>query len=397
MESTLADVKQLFNAKALATPGPVENMGDNEFGIVDYSTGNIVTPANFEALPEVFDLVARVNGKVYYGSSPITKSSIRHMALQEYQAPERNHWAATIENCKCTKLVQLFVGITEAADMTQNGLNWNNRDVIVEVAPEELECYCSCDGIHPVYENNVFTKILVEKVNISRNMYYEAFATVNLDEADGSGSSLPGDPDKHDTYNKTGGGAEGFYVYDGTAWVQLSDGDGKVTDLEAFVEAFKEVNTGDDEEAYGPKLVFNLLGSEYPANPVFADLEPNYIYPRGVILKPSLKVDDTAIQFEEIQPIVYELGSGYDMRAEEWDNMNYYTNLNFRPQEYDGLQNAKLRYQFDNNVNYNVITFEHTTDKVNFNSGRKRLFGITIGIPTTASAVLTGLKNAFGL
>jgi hypothetical protein len=86
-----------------------------------------------------------------------------------------------------------------------------------------------------------------------------------------------------------------------------------------------------------------------------------------------------AIAFVEDQALVYEIGSGYDLRAEEWDSMNYYTNLNYYPQLSDGIQAKNLVYQFENGVNYDTLTFEFYTDKVETNNGDKRLFGVLLG------------------
>ena len=94
--------------------------------------------------------------------------------------------------------------------------------------------------------------------------------------------------------------------------------------------------------------------------------------------------------------MAYEIGAGYDLRAEEWENMNYYTNLNGFAQLSDGLPSGLVKYQFENATNYDTLTFEFYTDKVERNNGDKRLFGVLLGVKD-GNAVFATLKTIFGV
>lgn len=361
MKSTLADNKQLFNVKAITTAGKdPDQIAEGEFAVIDEATGKTVVPANFEAFPERAFFVSKLGGKVYYSFDTIEKEKIKNLVAVDYQAPQINIWEGIIENCRCIKNVQLNLGIDEASLMQRDGLTWTHMDSIVEVSPQELSCYCDCSGeVHKVYENNVMTMLLAKKVNENESAFYEA-EVINTED------------------------------------------DSVITDVEAFVEANKARNTGNGEldeegemEPEGPMLKLRIKGKPY-TEALYNDLEVNYVYPRGTKLHPAISIDGkVSVQFEEIQELVYELGSGYDLRAEEWENINYYTNLNHYTRLSDGIQSQDLVYQFENGVKYNTVTFEFFTDKVERNNGDKRLFGVLLG--TSVSGVYTSLKNMFGL
>lgn len=397
MNSTLADVKQLFNVKAIATAGLApEAIPANTLGVIDDSTGLTVQPANFAALPEKFRIISKLNGKNYYSFDVIEKSKIKNAVEQEYQAAQVNVWETTLESCNCINGVQLVINIDEASLMQRDGLTWTHRDFVVEVSPEELKCYCNCDGQKATYENNVLTMLLVNKIQSSESPFYEAMAKIDVTGIDtGTGVPPASNQEVGDVYIRTGATDPGTYVYDGTNWVLVGDDAGMITDIEAFVEGTKDINTDDDPDNDGPLLTLVLQGKDMTAGN-YKDLDVNYVYPRGVKLTPALSVDGKFnTVFTQTQPLVYELGAGYDLRAEEWDNMNYYTTLNFYPQLSDGIANGDLTYQFENNQNYNVVNFEFMTDKVERNDGDKRLFGVMLA--TTDSGVFTSLKNMLGL
>lgn len=397
MKSYLADNKQLFNVKAIATAGKgIEELVEGEFGIIDDATGKTVVPANWSAVPETFSFVNILGGKPYYSFSGIEKAYVKNVAKVDYQAQQVNCWSTTFEHCKCIKGVKLVVNYSEAQLMQRDGFTWQHRDIDYVVSPDELRnCYCSCDGKYPVYENNVLTMLLLNKVNNSPDRLYKAFVTIAHDS---TGASLPGsDQTKGDIHLKTGSTNPGLYVYDGTAWELIGDEDSIVTDVEAFVELMKPENTGDDPDDFGPLLTFSICGLEQPAR-LYRDIETQYIYPRGVRLTPALMIDGViATTWTENQPLKYELGNGYDVRAEEWENMNYYSTINHRVQHHDGIQSDHLVYQFENGKLYNTINFEWTTEKTNTNDGDRRLFGAMLGIETTNTSVYTALKNMFGL
>lgn len=396
MKSTLADIKQLFNVKAIATAGLApEAIPANTLGIVNVATGLTVVPANFAALPEKFRIISKMNGQVFYSFDDIEKSKLKNAIAKDYTAPVTNIWEAVIENCKCTEAVTLVINIDEASLMQRDGLTWTHADSIVEVSPAELKCFCNCDGQHKVYENNVLTMLLVNKINGSDSPFYSAKAGIDTTAA-ATGTTAPPSSAQTagDMYIRTGSTSPGLYIYNGTAWELVGDITGTVTDLEAFVEANKAINTDEDDTNDGAMLKLIIEGKPVEASD-YNDLDVNYIYPRGVRLTPSLRVDGSVMEFTETQDVVFEIGAGYDLRAEEWENMNHYTNLNYYPRLSDGIQAANLKYQFENGTNYNTVTFEFFTDKVERNNGDKRLFGVLLG--TSVAGVYTSLKNMFGL
>lgn len=397
MKSTLADNKQLFNVKAIAAAGLTPTaIPEGQFGIVDEATGLTVAPANFAALPDKFVFISKLGGKVYYSFDTIEKEKIKNPIAKDYTSEQVNIWKTTIESCACVEGVTLVLNIDEASLMQRDGLTWTHRDFIVEIAPQELKCFCDCDGTKPVYENNVFTQLIVDKINSSDSPFYEASAAISTEGVDtGAGAPPTSDQEEGDLYIRTGATSPGLYLYDGSAWQLVGDAEGKITDVAAFVESYKAVNTDDDTTNDGPMLELIVQGKPMTAGN-YNDLEVNYVYPRGVKLNPGLSIDgkfNTA--WEEVQPLEYEIGAGYDLRAEEWENMNYYTNLNHYTRLSDGIQAPGLVYQFENSSDYNTVTFEFFTDKVERNNGDKRLFGVLLG--TTEAGVYTALKNAFGL
>lgn len=394
MKSTLADNKQLFNVKAIATAGlaPADIPADT-LGIIDEATGLTVVPANFGALPAKFFMVGKLNGKVYYSFDTIEKEKLRNLVATDYKAPSPESWIATIECCNCIDSVQLNLNIDEASLIQRDGLTWTHRDFVVEVAPQELKCLCSCDGTHKVYENNVLTNLLVEKVNAMNSPFYSA--SVMLDTSTfPTGTALP----------STGSEVLGeffilttdneLYLYDGTSWVLVGSYDGVISDADALIAILKDLNTDDDDTNDGPLLSIAINGKVQPA-PYYNDLEVNYVYPRGVKLHPAIMAGNCTTEFTKIQDMEYEIGAGYDLRAEEFENMSYYTDLNHYPQLSDGIKNPAMVYQFENSTNYNTVTFEFMTDKTYKNEGDKRLFGVMLG--TSVGGVYTALKAMFGL
>ena len=104
MKSNIADNRQLFNAKAMATAGlTVDAIPDNTLGIIDVSTGLTVIPANFAAYPDKTRIVGKVGGQTYFSLAEIEKASIERKNKLPYVAPQTEVWTGTIENCKCTE------------------------------------------------------------------------------------------------------------------------------------------------------------------------------------------------------------------------------------------------------------------------------------------------------
>ena len=393
MKSNIADNRQLFNAKAMATAGlTVDAIPDNTLGIIDVSTGLTVIPANFAAYPEKSRIVGKVGGSTYFSFAEIEKASIERKNKLPYVAPQTEVWTGTIENCKCTDSVKLSIHINDETLKNRDGLTWAHLDNYVEVKAAEMRCYCDCTGTAPVYENNVLTSLLVASVNNANSPFYGASAKVSVTGVT-SGATLPVSPVAGDQYIKTGANA-GLYVYT-TVWVLVGAADGTLTDPMAYTAAYKAVNTDDATNNDG-KLLSITIFAKAKTTPNYNDMEANYVYPRGTTLQPGLTIDGVVgIKFTKTTPVIFEKGAGYDLRAEEFDNMGYYTQVLHRNLLSGTFLDPKVKFQFENGVNYSSIAFDFSTKKVNSNDGDRRLFGVTIG--TSVTSVYNQLVAMFSI
>lgn len=394
MKSNIADNRQLFNAKAMATAGlTVDAIPDNTLGVIDVSTGLTVIPANFTAFPDKTRIVGKVGGQTYFSLAEIEKASIERKNKLPYVAPQTEVWTGTIENCKCTDSVKLSIHINDETLKNRDGLTWAHLDNYVEVKAAEMRCYCDCTGTAPVYENNVLTALLVASVNNANSPFYGANAKVPIAGV-ATGATLPVSPAAGDQFIKTGA-TPGFYVYNGTVWVLVGDSTGVLTDPMAFAQLYKAVNTDDNDTNDGVLLSITIF-AKAKTTPNYNDMEANYIYPRGTTLRPGLTIDGVVgIQFTKTTPVIFEKGAGYDMRAEEFDEMGHYTQVLHRNLLSGTYLDPKVKFQFENGVNYSSIAFDFSTKKVNSNDGDRRLFGVTIG--TSVGSVYNQLVAMFSI
>lgn len=351
MKHTIAQNKQLFNVKAIADSKTLEALADGEFGV--YPVGvdtSLPAAATFATLPDEFRFISKLDGKVYFSFDTIKKSEIRNFKSKAYQSADVNIWKATIEHCDCITSALVKIGIDEDSLLRRDGMTWTNTDNSVVSAPKELTCVCDCTG-KPVYDNNIMTKAVWEQVNSVNSPFYLA---------------------KVET----------------AAGVELAD----EAAIDAFIAANEAVNTDDDELNDGEKLVIVIEGKPAVARD-YKDLDINHIFPRGASLTPSISLNGgtSCIEFTETQAITYELGAGADLRAEEFECMSLYTNLNHYPQLHDGIASGNLVYQFENRKEYNTVDFEFYTDKVNKNDGDKRSFGVMLA---TEDAGIFGVLSA---
>lgn len=397
MKSTLANNKQLFNVKAIATAGLTpENIPANTLGFIDMEEGSgnygkTVVPVNFAAIPAEFRVISKLGGKLYYSFDNIEKDKIKNLAKQDYKASQGEIWKAVIDCCKCINDMNLNVGLDVPELVQETGLTWTHNDFHFVVSTEEMKCHCSCDGTAPVHENNVMTQLLVDKINADKSLFYTAEVRYESETAIPVADPAGGDGDIYFATNDLTMTVGGSAVVIGT---KVDANSAVVTDVDAFVAQFKEANTAGVPANYGPMLTIVIKGT-VDATPMYRDLDEEYVYPRGAKLTPSLSSSGGCVNpFEKVQSLVYELGAGYDMRAEEFDNMSYYTNL-VHYQNSRGIADRDLVYQFENATNYNVINLEFLTDKTERNNGDKRLFGVTFG--TSVAGVYTTLKSMFGL
>jgi len=397
METNLAINKQMFNVGSIAYSTAIDALTDGQFGIfAEGSTTSVASGVNFSTLPAKFYLAGKQGGKLYKSFDVIEKAKMRNQVSKTYVSPVANMWQTVIEHCNCIKGFKLNIHVEDMCRIQDEGMNWGQRDFVVDVQPKELLCLCSCDGKFPTYENNVITKLLVEKVIAMKSPYYTANASVSVAGLDSytttQQNALEDVEEGTMIINTT---TSMLMVYNGTSWVAVGTSAGLITDLGVFVATYKTLNTDDDADNDGPMLQFNLVGAIFPT-PHYKDLEENYCYPRGIQIKPSLTINEgVGIPFTQTQAVVFEQGAGYDMRAEEWSVMNYYTNLNFYPTLSDGVASPNLVYQFANGVNYNVVNFEFFSPNTMSNDGRSRLFGVTLGSLTTSGAVHTALVSIF--
>ena len=343
MKSTLAENLQLFNAKTIAYSTTQENLAEGQFGIFAEGSNTSIAASvdTFAELPAKFNIVSKVGGKVYYSFDTIEKSKIINITQKDYVAQVANVWKTTITYCDCVTGFQINLGVDERSLIQRDGLTWTHRDFIVGVTADEIDCQCA-DGVLSGRDNNLITKMAVEKINAMASAFYEASAETV------AGVAVP--------------------------------------DIDAFIATNAAVN--EDANTTNDVLLVLVVKGKIQAAPLYADIDVNYVYPRGVKLSPSISVNNGAksIPFTQVTALVYEQGSGYDMRAFEWENMNYYTDLNYFTRLSDGITAPGVVYQFQNGVNYDVVSFEFYTDKVEKNNGDKRLFGVVIGAATGSTA-----------
>ena len=343
MENTLSNNKQMFNVKSVASAGldiVKHDIYEGLFKIIDIDTNTTVLPTTFEQLPEHFTFLSKCNDKVYYTFDTINKNKIVNAISKKYTEQKVNIWKTVIESCNCIEHVQLNINMRNDYLIRRDGIRSPHRDFVIVVSPKELKCLNSCSG-YSAYENNVITKLLFDKIQNMNSPFYEA--KVRDDEGKELATSK---------------------------------------DIQDFIDTNKKVNT-DEDKTNDKKLTFVLQGKLEKAGN-YADLDVNYIYPRGIRLNPSLIINSSStVKFEEEQSIQFEIGAGYDLRKEEFDCMNLYTNLNFYPQLSDGIQNKNLVYQFENNKKYNTVTFEFISEKSGIGIGREKRFSILLGIEDT--------------
>jgi hypothetical protein len=350
MKSTISDNRQLFNIKTLVYGKTYEEMLEGETAIfAEDETTSIASALPFADMPKKFEIIHKMNGVLYTSFSTIEKDQILNQMEKDYTPEVVNIWKGTVDSCDCIEGVNLRINIDEQSLIQRDGLTWVHHDNIYAVSPEELACNCSCTGTKPVYANNVMTKLLAQKVNAANSPFYEA---------------------------------------------EIEDEDGNlITDVDTFIEDNLEVNTDDDADNDGQKLVLVIKGKKSPALQ-YRFFEINEVYPRGVRLHPGMVVNGKKnIAFTETQKLAYEIGAGYDLMSEEWNNMSNYTTLNHYTKYSDGLPNPNVTFQFENYKNYHTLTFEYMTRKVERNNGDRRFFLVLMG--TTEDAVYADLKTMF--
>jgi len=360
MKSTISDVRQLFNVKALAAagfkPGAIPN---NSFGIVDEDANLTVLPTSKATLPDNFRFVGKVNGRTYFSIDTISKDccALGRGLAKEYAAPKPETWSVTISHCDCIRSAALNIHISDDRLMRIHGMTWADRDLIVAVTREEVEAQCDCKGgvVHETYQNHVITKLLYQKLLALGSPFHTAIVQT------------------------TGG-------------TVLSD----VATVEAYIAANKAVNTDSDLTNDSDKLTL-FVQAALPANFDYADLDANYHYPQGTTILPSVTVNgDIGVAFTKVASHGYRVGYGGDLRAEEFASMSLYTNLNHYPQLSCGLASPNLVYQFENSKQYHTVSFEASSVKSGLEDvpeGSRKKWHILLG--TESMSVYNTLKALF--
>lgn len=400
MKSTLSDNKQLFNVKAIANAGLAPSaIPANTWAVVNEATNTTVALSTYAALPDEFRFVSKLDGETYHSFEAIKKVNMLNQKRDEYADQAINIWETTIEYCNCIEGIVLHLNLDEHSLIQRDGLTWTHSDFAVEVAPSELTCLCDCSGQYPVYENNIMTKILNEKIADIDSPFYESEIHIDI-----TGYTTYADiaaldtavtaPDQGDIYIVT---AVGLVQSDGTAgsWDTIGTIAGVITDVDTFIENNRVLNTDSSTTNDKEYLIFVIKGKEQ-ASGLYRDLEVNYIYPRGVrLVEPTIRVnsDQKTITFTETQELAYEIGAGYDLRAEEFECNSLYTNLNGYPQLSDGIQNPELIYQFENNTDYDTFVFEFDTEKVE-RAGSANMRRFSVLIASSDSSIIDDIATA---
>ncbi len=349
MKHTIAVNRQLFNVKEIASEVDINNLQDGQFAVfaVD-STTSIPADTTFENLPKEFHIVSKLGGQTYHSFDTIKKDAMTNFQTSPYVPTQGNIWEGEITCCSCMEFASLRVELDEDNLMRERGLSWTASDRFNVQAPSELSCTCVCgEDAKKHLNNHIMTRELYNQVMTSGSSFYTAEVKIK----------------------------------GGSTFANLAE-------IDAHIEANKE----NDEAA---NLILVLKGKEMPLTYVDASGTFNYIYPRGVRILPSVSINngECMVQFTETQELKVEVNAGPDMRAEEWETMEYYTTMNGFRQLPDGMPSGQIHYQFDNEKKYNTVNFEFFTPKVNKNDGDKRSFGVMLG--AESNTVYTALKTMF--
>lgn len=353
MKSTISDIRQLFNVKAIAdadlAPSAIPSY---TLGIVDESTNVTVKPVAFDTLPESFRLIYKNGKQILYSFDTIRKNRILNVVKKEYVAPKEEIWEGKIEHCDCINSVRLNISFESDLQNLAQGLGFGDTDFFVEVSPEELSCYCSCDN-KGVYENYIMTMLMLQKARSKNNPFYE---------------------------------------------VLVKDKDGKeydnVKDLREYIEKNKEVNTDDDTGNNTDFLTLVVKGKVIETGN-FNPLSQNYQYLRTVRLQPSITVNGRVLnKFKKVQDGVAEIGLGADLKFEEYENYNFYTDNNYRQYISCGVLNDDYNYMFEDDKHYHTLTFEYDSLKQN-RAGDGDMKRLLILMGTENKDILNQLEEIF--
>lgn len=323
MQTILSYNKQLFNVKEIAPAGlTLDQITEGMLAIVDVTTDLTVAPNSFEDLPKKFRMAYLMNGHMRFGFDCIVKDDIVWTEAQEYQAPQQNKWEVVIDHCRCIDSVRLNLFLEDERLNAMQGLTWGDTESYVEVSPQEMECYCSCNEAG-TYANNILTLLLYKQILAKNSCLYTASV-----ETEGG--------EKLDTIEK----------------------------IEKFIEDNKEVNTDKEEGNDGEKLKLILEGKPYKGFARFNPYNYNAITPVGLKMQPGLSVNGSAkATVKELTKLEFEIGNGMDLVAFEHKNRGYYLREGQFPTHKCDHGFNHVPFEFEESKKYDTVTFEFDNPK----------------------------------
>lgn len=358
MKQTLSDNRLILNIKGLAPAGlSYPAIEDGHLGIIDVTTDKTVAPASFDELPAKFRLVHKFNGRMTYGFDCIEKKNLVWSRAQEHKPEVLNKWEGVIEHCNCIDSVKLSIFMQNDVLNRAVGMPWGTNDSFLEVAPQEMECYCSCNEAG-TYANNVMTMLFYKKALFANSPFY----TITVETADG-----------------------------GQKFTSLKE-------VEDFVKANKEINVNKDSGDDGQKLKLVIEAKPLSQPTAFNPYNRSVHYPTGSSLLPAFEINGrTGIPFTEVTEAQYEIGHGLHLLEEEHDNKSYFSVIGSYPRTRDLV--VFPEYQFEASKKYDTLTFEWDSPKMKRagEADKKRflaVFGSEVGVRTE---VHDKLKEIFKL
>lgn len=308
MKSTISDIRYIFNVKALAKGKAIDALQPGELGIFSPDAATSTSATTFAGMPKEFNFVLNTGKGMIISPWIANKNRIVNPIEKAPTTAQPEIWETTITNCECTKGFSLKVHIDETTLMNQEGFNWGHQDTHIGMTSEEMDCYCQDGEFISTEDNNRVTVALAKKIIAANSPYYTAKVMEDVEGVDTEVTDLDS--------------------LDGSANVKLQ-----------------------------------IVGKNIPTE-AYGTIETNYVHLRGVKLTPVITLNDgRGIEFTKIQELEYAVGEGYDLKAEEWDNMNTYTTLNYQTRLSDGLPSNNIYYQFEDGKSYHTFTMEYDRDK----------------------------------
>lgn len=344
MKSIISDIRYMFNVKEVAAGKEATELTAGQVGFYGPDSVQSLTLGAYADLPEEFQIIG-FTGKQYIRTPYVIKKKFIHNLIQKAPTQAQGEiWVGTIDHCDCIHGFELNIHVDETSLMDRDGFTWAHRDKYFGMTADEVDCYCK-DGESIAVEDN--QRITVALYNKIKN-----------------------DPMVSDLYEVAIGAMVG------------AEGEEELTEVEP--DALPEGQS-----------VSLIIKGKILDDGEFGHDPDDYTHLRGVRLMPSISLNGGAkgIAFEKTQDLVYGVGSGVDLRAEEFDNMNLYTDLNFEMRSSDGLLSNKIKYQFENEKEYHTLTFEYDRSKQD-RAGEGDMNTVLVLMGSETESVLNTIKTA---